>query len=281
MIPLTTSRFCVLLAGLALCLQAGSIDAAPFTEATVTRIENLVSYGSTKGGKTRRAVVADVVRSDNYLLTEADSRAELKYIDGSLVRIGQNTVFSFDASSRTLTLEKGTFIFYVPKGTGGGTIKTPSLTAAITGTVGKVSRNIIAIIEGEVTLIPSGRVVRAGFFARWNPDGTITIARFDPKGVWEGKLVQFNGPMPGIPEELPPGNSIAGINGLGTPVGFDTRSLRTYEILHRTNATPSAIKHFFPEPPPSTPEPEPEPEAEPPTPPAPTLRPPSPPPLRD
>ena len=272
-----------LMAGIALYLSAVSANAAPLTEATVTRLQNVVSYGSAKGGKIRPAVVADVVRSDNFLLTETDSRAELKYADGSLVRIGQNTVFSFDASSRTLALEKGTFIFYVPKGSGGGTIKTPSLTAAITGTVGKVSENIIAIIEGEVTLIPSGRVVRAGFFARWNPDGTITIARFDPRGVWEGKLVHFNGPMPGVEEEYGPSRGLAGASGSGGLPPLDTSAIRTFDVLNRTSATPGAIEKFFPKPP-SPPSPEPEPEVTTVAPPAPTPLPPPrppPPPLRD
>lgn len=209
----------------------------PYTSATVTKVENQVSYGEIRGDRTttRPAAVADVVRANNYLRSQADSRAELQYQDGSLVRIGQNTVFSFDASSRTLSLEKGTFIFHIPKGSGGGTIKTPSLTAAITGTAGKVSTNIIAIVEGEVRLVPSGRMVRAGEFARRNPDGTITIGRFDPAQALAGTLVAFNGIMPGFEEaelqmepELPP------------------IDLRPFEVLHRTQNLPSAINHFFP-----------------------------------
>ncbi|RYD80498.1 MAG: hypothetical protein EOP84_11970, partial [Verrucomicrobiaceae bacterium] len=214
----------------------------PYTSATVTKLQNRVSYGEARAGSTRKAQIADIVRAENYLLTETDSRAELQYQDGSLVRIGQNTVFSFDASSRTLELEKGTFIFFVPKNSGGGVIKTPSLTAAITGTAGKVSRNIIAIIEGEVKLVPSGRFVRAGEFARRNPDGTITIARFNPAQVREGELVTFNGIMPGFDEErIEVESELPQIN------------LRTFEVLHRTQNLPSAINHFFP----PTPEPPP------------------------
>lgn len=220
-------------------LLSAAHAALPFNSATVTKVENKVSYGEIRGNESavRPATVADVVRANNYLRSQADSRAELQYPDGSLVRIGQNTVFSFDASSRTLSLEKGTFIFYVPKGSGGGTIKTPSLTAAITGTAGKVSPNTIAIIEGTVRLVPSGRLVHAGEFARRNPDGTITIARFNPAQAFEGKLVTFNGIMPGFEEkeivveqELPQ---------------FD---LRYFEVLQRTQNLPSAIEHFFPTP---------------------------------
>jgi hypothetical protein len=174
----------------------------PLNSATVTRVENQVSYGKVIGDKSesRPAVPNDVIKANNYLMSEVDSRAEMKYDDGTIVRIGQNTIFSFEANTRTLNLKKGTFVFYVPKGKGGGQIKTASFTAAITGTVGKVSNNIIAVLEGEVTLLPSGRKVPAGFFARVNADGTIDILPFDVTKEFDGKLMTFNGPIPGLPE---------------------------------------------------------------------------------
>ena len=158
-------------------------------------MENKVSYGKVVNDKSemRPAEANDVVKASDFLLSESESRAELKYDDGTIVRIGQNTIFSFDANTRTLDLKKGTFVFYMPKGKGGGTIKTPSFTAAITGTVGKVSNNIIAVIEGVITLLPSGKKVSEGFFARVNPDGTITIQPFDLTKEFDGKLMTFNG----------------------------------------------------------------------------------------
>ncbi|MEZ0254537.1 MAG: FecR domain-containing protein [Chthoniobacter sp.] len=193
-------------AAVALALAAiGTLRAAEpaaITSATVTRVENQVNYGKVIGDKSesRPAVPNDIIKTNNFLMSEVDSRAEMKYDDGTIVRIGQNTIFSFEANTRTLNLKKGTFVFYVPKGKGGGTIKTPSFTAAITGTVGKVSNNIIAVLEGEVTLQPSGRKVPAGFFGRVNADGTIDILPFDVTKAFDGKLMTFNGPLPGLPE---------------------------------------------------------------------------------
>jgi hypothetical protein len=211
--------------------------ALPYSEAKVTRVQNKVSYGTQKSGQsdTRPAAVEDVVRSSNFLLSDTDSRAELQYPDGTIVRIGQNTVFSFEADSRTLNLTKGTFIFYVPKGQGGATIKTPSLTAAITGTVGKVSGDTIAIIEGSVKLIPSGQTVSAGQFARRNPDGTITVAYFKKGTELEGKLMTFNGPLPPFREDL--------LTGSLKP---DLNALNTQETLERTANQPGALNNFFP-----------------------------------
>jgi FecR protein len=211
--------------------------AIPYTEATVTRVQNKVNYGEQKGGQsvTRPAVAQDVVRARNYLLSETDSRAELQYADGTIVRIGQNTVFSFEADSRTLNLTKGTMIFYVPKGQGGATIKTPSLTAAITGTVCKVSGDTIACLEGSVKLVPSGQVVGAGQFARRNPDGTITVDFFKPGTELSGALMTFNGPLPPFREDL-----------LAGALKPDFNALVTQETLDRTANHPSALSNFFP-----------------------------------
>ena len=148
------------------------------------------------------------------------------------MRIGQNTVFSFEADTRTMNLKQGTFTFFVPRGQGGGTIKTASLTAAITGTVGKVSRDTIAVLEGEVTLIPSGKKVRAGEFARRMPDGSILVARFDPTTALDGALMAFNGPMPGFSEEsLVPGRRLALAQSLA----------EHFDALERTQNHPAAL----------------------------------------
>lgn len=212
--------------------------AGPLTSAKLTRMENSVKFGEVKGNEsvTRPAAVNDVVKEQNFLLTENDSRAELQYEDGSVVRVGQNTVFSFEANSRTLSLAKGTFIFYVPRGQG-GTIKTPSLTAAITGTLGKVSRNTIAILQGEITLVPSGRKVKAGEFARMNADGSIFIGRFDPARAGDGELMAFNGPMPGFNENLLlPGRRVAQA----------LSELDHFNQLDRVQNQPSRLREFYP-----------------------------------
>lgn len=211
----------------------------PFTQATVTRMQNKVTYGDSAAKARRPAAPGDVIKAASYLLTETDSRAELKYEDGSIVRIGQNTVFTFEADSRTLSLEKGSLIFYIPKGQGGGTVRTASITAAITGTIGKVSDNMIAILEGEVRLVPSGRAVPAGYFARINPDGTLTIAQFDPEKALGGKLMDFGGSkianfdetsLINRPQEFT--NPVRGL-------------LDQFETEDRTQNHPGAQQHFF------------------------------------
>jgi hypothetical protein len=215
--------------------------AAPFNSATVTKVEHKVFLGERQSDRTvkRPAAPQDVMRAQNFLLSEADSRAEIQYPDGTVVRVGQNSVFSFNSASRELVLDKGSLLFHIPKGSGGGTIKTASLTAAITGTAGKISDNYIAIVEGEVKLIPSGRIVHKNEFARRNADGSITIAPLDPATILEGKLVYFNDLMPGFPERA---LVVVG----STPIPFI--GVRELEVLTRTNNLPGSVNRFFPTP---------------------------------
>jgi len=214
------------------------LAAEPLNSATVSRVENQVSYGKVIGDKseTRPAVTNDIIQSKNFLLSETNSRAELRYEDGTIVRIGQNTIFTFEANNRIFDLKKGTFVFYVPKGKGGGTIKTQSFTAAITGTIGKVSDNIIACIEGEITLEPSGMKIPAGFFAQKDEFGVIQIKPFDATKEYDGKLMTFNGPLPGIPE-----------SGFGSFIALMSE-LGLLESQSRTSNLPSGIFRFNPTP---------------------------------
>ncbi len=199
-VPVQPFSFSRRLAGF-LALYAGSATAAlavlPFSSATVTRIENHVILGTHGGGNERPAVLHDVVQAQTYVLTADQSRAELEFPDHSIVRVGQNTVFSFDAASRTLSLEKGAMLFYVPPGSGGGNIKTPSLTAAITGTVAKVSEKLIAVLSGEIKT-PWGTVHAGEAIASIN--GKIRIFKFDPSQAMAGRLIAWGGPLPELPE---------------------------------------------------------------------------------
>jgi hypothetical protein len=232
--------------GFALYTLAGpwSYGALPFTSATVTRVENHVSIGDHTGGNERPAALHDVVQAETYLFTQDKSRAELEFPDHSIVRVGQNTVFSFDASSRTLSLEKGAMLFYVPPGSGGGNIKTPSLTAAITGTVGKVSENLIAVLSGELKT-PWGTVHAGEAIARIN--GNVRIFKYDQSQAMAGYLIAWGGPLPEL-----------------TEVGGETNTIYQQPNLQWLNAIDTGIVNqrfnspfTKPTPPPSAPKPTP------------------------
>ena len=148
--PHAVCQFALMLAAL-----APANGAAPFDSATVTRVENKTIVAEIKGGQAtgaHPAIVSEVILASSFLQTTKDARAELEFIDKSLLRVGPNTVFSFDARSRTLSLEKGDMLFYLPPGRGGVKLKTAALTAALTGTVVLLSPTGILALDGTVTL---------------------------------------------------------------------------------------------------------------------------------
>lgn len=176
--------------------------AAPFGPAKVSLIENKVYIGNLKsGGSSRHAAdTGAAVTAKDFVATDAASRAELKFADSSIVRVGQSSIFSFDAGSRTLSLKDGSMLFYVPHDSGGGNIKTPSFTAAITGTVGKVSKNMIAILKGEVKVTIGGKVyVVPEGWALEVIGNRVRLFKFIPGFATEGTLYNFGGPLPGMP----------------------------------------------------------------------------------
>ena len=120
----------------ALCLSGAAAD-TKLTSATVTEVRNEAKLYVFVGGaeaSVRPAKVKDVVTGDRALRTGKASRAELEFNDKSIVRLGANTVFSFQPQTRLLKLEKGTILYQQPKGVGATRIATASATCAITGT---------------------------------------------------------------------------------------------------------------------------------------------------
>jgi len=80
------------------------------------------------------AAVGDVLKGAALLETGKKSRAQLTFNDDSIVRLGANSMFSFNRGTRDLELNQGVILLQVPKAAGGATIKTAAVTAAITGT---------------------------------------------------------------------------------------------------------------------------------------------------
>ncbi len=70
----------------------------------------------------------------DLLRTDRNSRAELEAPDGTITRLGANTLFAFDQTTRTMHLMEGSLLFHSPTGRGGGKIRSPSASAAVLGT---------------------------------------------------------------------------------------------------------------------------------------------------
>ena len=85
-------------------------------------------------GSARPASVGTKVSMPSSVQTGRQSRAELTFNDNTLTRLGQNSVFSFREGGRNVELKQGSVLLQVPKNAGGATIRTATVTAAITGT---------------------------------------------------------------------------------------------------------------------------------------------------
>lgn len=127
----------ILLLGVA-CLMP--VAAAPLQSAEITTAVNDVRiYRGSATGVT--ATVGERVTGTDDLHTGRRSRAELTFPDQSLTRIGANSIFSFRSGSRDMEIKQGSFLLQVPKDAGGATIRTATVTAAITGTTTMMEYN--------------------------------------------------------------------------------------------------------------------------------------------
>ena len=114
---------------------ANSAGAAQLQEARVTQVVNDVKLLLEQAAP-RPATISDLVRHGTAVRTGSQSRSELTFADLTITRLGANTIFSFKEGTREMNLIDGAILFQVPKGSGGATIRTVGVTAAITGTTG-------------------------------------------------------------------------------------------------------------------------------------------------
>lgn len=80
------------------------------------------------------ASVGEKVTNPSSVQTGRQSRTELTFTDNTITRVGQNSIFSFREGARNVELQQGSVLLQVPKNAGGATIRTATVTAAITGT---------------------------------------------------------------------------------------------------------------------------------------------------
>jgi hypothetical protein len=122
---------------LAACVFAMSISnglsAAATREARLTQVIKDVQLLPANASP-RSASLNEIVRAGTAVQTGVESRAELTFADQTIARLGAETVFSFDAESRTSDLASGAILMQVPKSSSGAQIKTAAVTGAIAGT---------------------------------------------------------------------------------------------------------------------------------------------------
>ncbi len=157
----------------ALCIFVPTLStAAPFTTARLSKVVNDVRI-SERSSRALTATEGQTVTGASTILTGRNSRAELGFPDETVTRIGANSVFRFKSGTRNMEIERGSFLLNVPKNAGGATIRTATVSAAITGTTTMMEYSPgewikFIVIEGTAHLtnkhgasvdVPPGRMV--------------------------------------------------------------------------------------------------------------------------
>ena len=112
----------------------GASTPVALEESVVTQVVNDVQRIAMPAQQAAPATVRTVLHAPDRLRTGRASRAELEAADGTITRIGANTLFAFDRARRELQLEQGSVLFHSPTGKGGGTIRSASASASVLGT---------------------------------------------------------------------------------------------------------------------------------------------------
>ena len=146
--------------------------------------------------RARRARIADVLSTGDALRTARSSRAELRFSDGSLARIGERATFRFTPNTRNFQLTNGTVLLLIPPERGRSTIQTPN---AVTGIQGS-ALFVRYIPETETTIVGALTNNPDGPMVLFNRDGTEQQAlRANEIGVIQGdqitQLYQFDGEL--------------------------------------------------------------------------------------
>ena len=155
---------------------------AAFKTAEFTKVQNDVKM-LPESEQPKPAKVGDVVQGRTSVTTGAQSRAELRFDDKSITRLGSNSVFNLEQGTRTVDLKQGVLLMQVPKQMGGARVRTASVTAAVTGTTLMVEYQPdgyvkIIVLEGEVDVFRNDkpdvfRTIHAGDMIIMKPDGQV------------------------------------------------------------------------------------------------------------
>jgi hypothetical protein len=162
------------------------------------------------------AAIGEKVAAPSSVQTGRRARTELTFNDSTITRLGQNSVFNFREGGRNVELKQGSVLLQVPKDAGGATIRTATVTAAITGTTVMFEYcpgNWVKLLtlEGTQKLSINGSktstAVPAGKMVIMHPNATVIP---EPVTIDIAKLVATSplagkgtfGPLPPLAREL-------------------------------------------------------------------------------
>lgn len=107
---------------------------APLNRAQLYKLRNQVELNRQNSNNWSAARIGDAIAPQDSLRTGANSRAELLFNEGTLVRTGANTVFRFPPGKRRFELAGGSAMVMIRPGLGQSNIVTPQANIVSRGT---------------------------------------------------------------------------------------------------------------------------------------------------
>jgi FecR protein len=104
------------------------------TSAQVYKVSNQVDLDRQNQGSWSPASVGDALVPRDAVRTGTESRAELLFNEGTLVRTGEGTTFRFPPGRRSFELEDGSALFIIRPGQGDSRVQTPQAAIVAHGT---------------------------------------------------------------------------------------------------------------------------------------------------
>ncbi|NDC00440.1 MAG: hypothetical protein EBZ83_03355, partial [Verrucomicrobia bacterium] len=133
------------------------------------------------GGNSEIVSVGDKITAGGQIQTQAQAVAEITFPDGSKIRIGNNSTFSFDPNDRTVRLDRGSALVCTPPAAEGINIVSGGVSGAVAGDPAGKTFLVTAYPadgSGGKTAGATGGVVLQGNAATTvaAPSGSVTIA---------------------------------------------------------------------------------------------------------
>ena len=137
-----------------------AVAQSALTSAEVSRVSNQVEIDRQARGAWMPASVGQTLVPRDAIRTAAQSRAELLFNEGTLVRTGETTIFRFPPGRRSFELVDGSALVMIRPGQGSSTLTTPQAIITTHGTALFIQHNPSqnASIVGVLTNSPAGPV---------------------------------------------------------------------------------------------------------------------------
>ncbi|PZO17577.1 MAG: hypothetical protein DCF25_10945 [Leptolyngbya foveolarum] len=147
----------------------------------------------------RRARISDVLGIGDALQTFDSSNAELRFNDGSEVRIGSQATFRFTPNTRNFQLTNGTVLLLIPPERGRTTIQTPNAVTGIQGSalfvryIEETDTTIVGALtdnpDGPMILYTNNGAEQQALYANQvgvvQGDRIIELYEIDSRAFWE------------------------------------------------------------------------------------------------